>query len=63
MGATVLEAIQAAQRLAQLGTGVDVVCVTSPDLLFRATQARRGVGERRAGSSTRCSPTNDTHHW
>jgi pyruvate dehydrogenase E1 component len=26
-----------------MGFGADVVCVTSPDLLFRAVQARRGL--------------------
>lgn len=42
MGALVPEALQAAERLERLGTAVDVICVTSPDLLFRAVQARRG---------------------
>ncbi|GAA1963325.1 transketolase-like TK C-terminal-containing protein [Kitasatospora viridis] len=43
MGAMVTEALAAADRLAALGHGADVVCVTSPDLLFRALQARRGL--------------------
>ncbi|MCF2532424.1 transketolase-like TK C-terminal-containing protein [Yinghuangia soli] len=43
MGALVPEALAAADRLAALGVAADVVCVTSPDLLFRATQARRGL--------------------
>ncbi|WP_432827478.1 transketolase-like TK C-terminal-containing protein [Dactylosporangium sp. CA-092794] len=42
MGAVVPEALSAADRLAEQGFGVDVVCVTSPGLLFRAMQARRG---------------------
>jgi len=42
MGAMVPEALAAAERLAGLGHAADVVCVTSPDLLFRALQARRG---------------------
>jgi pyruvate dehydrogenase E1 component len=42
MGAMVPEALQAAERLQRLGTAVDVICVTSPDLLFRAVEARRG---------------------
>ena len=42
MGALVPEALRAAERLERLGTAVDVICVTSPDLLFRAVQARRG---------------------
>ena len=42
MGAMVPEALAAADRLATLGHAADVICVTSPDLLFRALQARRG---------------------
>ncbi|WP_019634110.1 transketolase-like TK C-terminal-containing protein [Actinomadura atramentaria] len=44
VGALVPEALAAADRLDALGVGADVVCVTSPDLLFRAQQARRGLG-------------------
>jgi pyruvate dehydrogenase E1 component len=43
MGALVPEALAAAERLDAIGFGADVVCVTSPDLLFRALQARRGL--------------------
>ncbi|WP_442785289.1 transketolase-like TK C-terminal-containing protein [Amycolatopsis sp. H20-H5] len=42
MGAMVTEALAAAERLDALGTPADVVCVTSPGLLFEATQARAG---------------------
>ncbi|RLL70249.1 pyruvate dehydrogenase [Streptomyces sp. Z26] len=42
MGALVPEALAAAERLAALGHDADVVCVTSADLLFRATRGRRG---------------------
>ncbi|MFG2585701.1 transketolase-like TK C-terminal-containing protein [Streptomyces malaysiensis] len=45
MGALVPEALAAADRLAALGQAADVVCVTSPDLLFRALQARRGLSD------------------
>lgn len=45
MGALVPESLAAADRLTALGYGVDVVCVTSPDLLFRALQARRGLAK------------------
>ncbi|ADP83687.1 Transketolase central region [Pseudofrankia inefficax] len=45
MGALITETLAAADRLAALGFGADVVCVTSPDLLFRALQARRGLGD------------------
>ena len=42
MGAVVPEALAAAERLADIGTPADVVCVTSPGLLFRALRARQG---------------------
>ncbi|HEY4021474.1 MAG TPA: pyruvate dehydrogenase [Pseudonocardiaceae bacterium] len=42
MGAVVPEALAAAQRLRQVGIAADVVCVTSPDLLYRAVRARQG---------------------
>lgn len=44
MGAMVPETLNAADRLTELNIGVDVVCVTSPGLLFEAVQARRGLG-------------------
>ena len=44
MGALVPQALAAAERLASLGTAVDVVVVTSPRLLFDAVQARAGQG-------------------
>ncbi len=43
-GAVVPEALEAANRLATLGVAADVICVTSPGLLFRAVQSRRGLG-------------------
>ena len=42
MGAVVPEALVAAARLQQLGIHADVVCVTSPGLLYRAVRARQG---------------------
>ncbi|WP_459804223.1 transketolase-like TK C-terminal-containing protein [Herbidospora sp. RD11066] len=42
MGATVPEALSATERLQRLGIRADVVCVTSPGLLFTATQAKAG---------------------
>lgn len=42
MGAIVTEALAAAERLAGMGVAADVVCVTSPDLLYRALRARQG---------------------
>ncbi|WP_241683483.1 hypothetical protein [Actinomadura sp. J1-007] len=45
MGALVPEALAAASRLESLGTSVDVVCVTSPGLLFDAVQGRSGLAK------------------
>ena len=45
MGAMVTEALEAADRLAEMGIAAEVVCVTSADLLFDATQARMGRGD------------------
>ncbi|MET9256544.1 pyruvate dehydrogenase [Streptomyces sp. NPDC003717] len=44
MGAMVTEALAAADRLGALGIPADVVCVTSPGLLFQALDARGGDG-------------------
>lgn len=45
MGAVVTEAVTAAGRLADTGVEVEVICVTSPDLLYRAIRARDGLIE------------------
>jgi pyruvate dehydrogenase E1 component len=45
VGAMVTEALDAADRLAQMQIGVEVVCVTSPGRLFEAVQARQGLAE------------------
>lgn len=45
MGAMITEALAAADRLRQVGVPADVVCVTSPGLLFKAWQARQGRGD------------------
>jgi pyruvate dehydrogenase E1 component len=42
MGAIVPEALEAAERLDAAGVAADVICVTSPGLLFRALLARQG---------------------
>jgi pyruvate dehydrogenase E1 component len=52
MGAVTPEALGAAERLESLGTPVDVVCVTSPGLLFDAVQARAGRPARSPGAET-----------
>jgi pyruvate dehydrogenase E1 component len=51
MGALVPEAIEAADVLErEAGLSVEVVCVTSADLLFRSFQARAGLGEGDPGT-------------
>jgi pyruvate dehydrogenase E1 component len=45
VGALVPEALAAAGELAAEGIESDVICLTSPDLVFRAMQARRGLGD------------------
>ncbi|MFD6063466.1 transketolase-like TK C-terminal-containing protein, partial [Rhodococcus wratislaviensis] len=45
MGAMIPETLAAANRLAEQGIAADVVCVTSPGLLFQAVQARRGLAD------------------
>jgi len=45
VGALVPEALAAADRLAHNDVRADVICITSPDLLFRATQARHGLDD------------------
>jgi pyruvate dehydrogenase E1 component len=45
MGAVLPEVIAAAGTLAGAGIAVDVVCLTSADLVFRALQARQGLLE------------------
>jgi pyruvate dehydrogenase E1 component len=52
MGAIMPEVLAAADELTAGGVAVDVLCLTSADLLFRALQARRGLGgERDDGAS------------
>ncbi|HXW57884.1 MAG TPA: pyruvate dehydrogenase [Solirubrobacteraceae bacterium] len=45
MGAIMPEVLLAAQELTQAGLAIDVVCITSADLIFRALQARQGLRE------------------
>lgn len=45
MGAMMTEALAAADRLEEAGTPADVVCVTSPGLLYQALRASQGQGE------------------
>ena len=43
MGAVMPEVIAAAEELRASGSAVDIVCLTSADLVFRALQARQGL--------------------
>ena len=45
VGSIVPEVLAAADELGRFGVATDVVCLTSPDLVFRAMQARQGFGE------------------
>jgi pyruvate dehydrogenase E1 component len=45
MGAVMPEVLAAADELEQAGRQVDVVCLTSADLVFRAVRARQGLAE------------------
>jgi len=45
MGAVLPDVLAAADELSASGLAVDVVCLTSADLVFRALQARQGLGE------------------
>ncbi len=55
-GVVVPEALAAADELAVEGIAADVVVLTSPDLVFRALQARQGLTDA-AGSEVRVSFT------
>jgi pyruvate dehydrogenase E1 component len=43
VGAVIPEVLSAAEELASGGVAADVICLTSPDLVFRALQARQGL--------------------
>jgi pyruvate dehydrogenase E1 component len=45
VGAVMPEVLAAADSLATAGIESDVVCLTSPDLIFRALQARQGLAD------------------
>jgi pyruvate dehydrogenase E1 component len=45
MGVLVPEALAAASRLSDSGVAADVICVTSPGLLFRALRSRQGLAD------------------
>jgi pyruvate dehydrogenase E1 component len=45
MGVVIPEVLAAADNLSDAGVQVDVICLTSADLIFRALQSRRGLGD------------------
>jgi pyruvate dehydrogenase E1 component len=45
VGAMMSEVLEAAARIEDMGICTDVVCVTSPGLVFEALRARRGTGD------------------
>jgi pyruvate dehydrogenase E1 component len=45
VGAIMPEVCEAADDLEKSGVAVDVLCLTSPDLVFRALQARKGIAK------------------
>ena len=49
VGVMVPDALAAADELTAAGIAADVLCLTSPDLIFRALQARRGLSEGEDG--------------
>lgn len=49
-GAIMPEVIEVADRLTNLGLPVGVVCLTSPDLIFRALQAREDLAADRSAA-------------
>jgi pyruvate dehydrogenase E1 component len=49
MGAVMPEVVAASLELESDGVGCDVICLTSADLVFRATQARRGLATSPVG--------------
>jgi pyruvate dehydrogenase E1 component len=63
MGAVVTEALEAADRLDAMGFGADVVCVSSPGLLFQALQSRRGLSMPPAGCWTSRSHRTGRYRW
>ena len=63
VGAVMPEVLAAADELAAAGHGVDVVCLTSPDLVFRACALARGWPRATTRSSTRCCRPSARPRW
>lgn len=58
MGAMITETIAAGDRLAEQGIAADIVCVTSPGLLFEAARSRRALSERASWILDQVFPAN-----
>jgi pyruvate dehydrogenase E1 component len=56
VGVMMPEVLESATRLESFGIGTDVLCLTSADLIFRALQARSGLGKGDAGFLDRLFP-------
>ena len=56
MGAILPDVLAAAEELSAAGLAVDVICLTSADLVFRALQARQGLGDGDARDPRRALP-------
>jgi pyruvate dehydrogenase E1 component len=56
MGAIIPELLGAADELDAAGIAADAICLTSPDLIFRAVQARQGLQQGDAGVLDRLFP-------
>jgi pyruvate dehydrogenase E1 component len=56
MGAVMPEVLRAADELERTGAAADVVCLTSPALVFRALRARQGLGQADASVLDRIFP-------
>lgn len=63
MGAVVPEALAAAERLDAAGVPADVVCVTSPGLLFKALLARQGQADTPAWILDQVFPASRATRW
>jgi pyruvate dehydrogenase E1 component len=57
VGAALPEVLAAADELTASGVAADVVCLTSPDLVFRALRARQGLADGDAGILDELFPT------
>jgi pyruvate dehydrogenase E1 component len=57
VGAMVPEGIEAAETLEEGGVGARVVCLSSPDLIYRAIRARQGFGDTDSSILERVFPS------